>query len=99
MFVDPGRCDLEFMKYRECAYSRCVPVGSAPTGFPETIRKQILCINFADFNKSLKRIFQVPLNQIKILPEADYNYFEQERNPTLLNAQLDDFLQRTLRCR
>ena len=27
MFVSGSRCALEFLKYRECAYARCVPVG------------------------------------------------------------------------
>ncbi len=28
-FVDPSRADLEFLKYTECAYAGCLPVGTA----------------------------------------------------------------------
>jgi len=33
MFLSPSRCGLEFLKYSECAYARCVPVGVPPNSF------------------------------------------------------------------
>jgi len=41
-FVDPSRANLEFLKYSECAYAGCVPVGSPATSLPPAAQRLIL---------------------------------------------------------
>jgi hypothetical protein len=41
-FVDPSRADLEFLKYTECAYAGCVPVGQPAASLPAAARQLVL---------------------------------------------------------
>ncbi|MGO9931347.1 MAG: hypothetical protein ACLPV8_05995 [Steroidobacteraceae bacterium] len=41
-FVDPSRANLEFLKYTECAYAGCVPVGAPAASLPPEAHKLIL---------------------------------------------------------
>jgi hypothetical protein len=52
-FVDPSRADLEFLKYTECAYAGCVPVG-VPAGSLCAAAGQLV-LDTAGFLKSLRQ--------------------------------------------
>ncbi len=41
-FVCPSRADLEFLKYTECAYAGCAPVGKPASSLPGTAKEQFL---------------------------------------------------------
>ena len=41
-FVDPSRADLEFLKYTECAYAGCVPVGQPAASLPAAARQLVM---------------------------------------------------------
>lgn len=51
-FVDPSRADLEFLKYTECAYAGCVPVGTPASSMSEAA--QALVMDTSSFLKSMK---------------------------------------------
>jgi hypothetical protein len=42
MYVEPSRDRLEFLKYSECAYAGCVPVGRAPATFEPELASLVL---------------------------------------------------------
>ena len=96
MVVSGSRCDLEFLKYRECAYAGCVPVGLAPASFPTELRESVLLIEPARPWQSLKRQLRLPGTEIarraKVFADLQHSY----RNPGLLNRELDRFLHRRL---
>jgi hypothetical protein len=52
-FVDPSRADLEFLKYTECAYAGCVPVGQPAASLPAAARQ--LVMETSRFLKSMKQ--------------------------------------------
>jgi hypothetical protein len=51
-FVDPSRANLEFLKYTECAYAGCVPVG-APAGSLSAAARELV-MDTASFLKSMR---------------------------------------------
>ena len=44
MFLCGSRAGLEFLKYSECAYAGCVPVGIAPASLPDAATKQFISV-------------------------------------------------------
>lgn len=38
MLLCGSRCDIELLKFHECAYAGCLPVGNSPSIFPEEIK-------------------------------------------------------------
>jgi hypothetical protein len=52
LFVCPSRANLEFLKYTECAYAGCVPVGAPATSLPSAAQK--LFLDTASFLKSMR---------------------------------------------
>ena len=97
MFVSPSRCGLEFLKYSECAYARCVPVGKPPLSFSPLLKDLFLELDFDNLTRSLKRIFSIPISELEDLADKYHFHLSQERNPALLNARLDEFLQEVTR--
>jgi hypothetical protein len=51
-FVCPSRANLEFLKYTECAYAGCVPVGVPATSLPLAAQK--LFLDTSHFLKSMR---------------------------------------------
>src|SRR5277367_4466164 len=41
-FVDPSRANLEFLKYTECAYAGCVPVGAPAASLPSAAQQLVM---------------------------------------------------------
>ncbi len=97
MFISPSRCGLEFLKYSECAYAHCVPVGKSPLSFSPQLKKFFIELNFDDLYRSIKRIFSMPVSELEDLSKQYYLTYQQERNPELLNSQLDNFLEEVLK--
>ncbi|BAY33456.1 hypothetical protein NIES2107_53520 [Nostoc carneum NIES-2107] len=92
MFISPSRCGLEFLKYSECAYAHCVPIGKAPLSFSNKLKEYFIDIDFNNFYKSINYIFSIPITELQDIAENYYSALELERNQDVLNSQLDAFL-------
>lgn len=96
MFISPTRCSIELLKYSECAYAKCVPVGKTPTSFSPAMKEPFLEIDFQSINKSVERILSIPLDELSECSNKYYQALQSERNPQLLNDKLDSFLDQSL---
>lgn len=92
MFLSPSKWSLELLKYSECAYAKCVPVGEMPASFSQAMKEPFLEIDFQSINKSVERILSIPLDELSERSDKYYQAFQLERNPQLLNDKLDNFL-------
>jgi len=92
MLIAPSKYELELLKYTECAYARCVPLGMVPKSFSEEVNKFFLLIDFENINRSIKSIFSIPVSELNDLANGYYLALSKERNPDLLNRKLEDFL-------
>ena len=92
MFVSGSRCNLEFLKYRECGYAGSVPVGHAPASFPQELRDCILPLDLSNPGPQLWRYLRLPAGELDQRAARFAQLQRQLRNPAALNAQLDDFL-------
>ncbi len=97
MFISPSRCGLEFLKYSECAYARCVPVGKAPLSFSPKLKESFLEIDFDNLYQSIRYIFSIPVSELEDISKNYYLTFQKERNPELLNSLLDEFLDEVIK--
>ena len=93
MFLEPSRCNLEFLKYTECAYAHCVPVGKIPNSFTQAMKKSFFELDFSHLYSSIKRLFLIPNSELFERSRDYYLAMEHERNPAILNTNLDSFLQ------
>lgn len=89
MFISPSRCCLEFLKYSECANARCVPVGQAPNSFSDRLRQSFISMDLDRLHYAFRQLFSMPLDELQAIADQYYLAMAEERNPTLLNAQLD----------
>lgn len=92
MFISPSYCGLEFMKYRECAYAKTVPIGKIPYSFSDRLKEPFLEIDFDHVFSSLMRIFSLPIDELEDRASQYYSAFAAERNSEILNKKLDHFL-------
>lgn len=89
-FVDPSRADLEFLKYTECAYAGCVPVGAPASSLDP--QAQRLVLETATFLKSMRDAAAI----------RDHDHFEraleyrsimrESRQAEELRARLETFV-------
>ncbi|HEY9662245.1 MAG TPA: hypothetical protein V6C65_27635, partial [Allocoleopsis sp.] len=96
MFISPSRCCLEFLKYSECANARCVPIGQPPKSFSDRLRQSFMRLNFEQLHRSLRRLFSMPLDELQAMADQYHQAMVEERNPVLLNAQLDAWVNETI---
>jgi len=97
MFISPSRCGLELLKYSECAYAHCVPLGKAPRSFSNKLKEYFIELNFDKLAKSIKYIFSLPESELKDIVENYYFTLKQERRPDILNYHIDDFLNEVIK--
>ena len=93
MFISPTRCKLELLKYSECAYARCVPIGRMPSSFSKKMKEPFIEVNLNFPRFSLNRIFSIPIDELIDRSNKYYSAFSQERNPDLLNKKVDNFFE------
>jgi hypothetical protein len=84
---------LEFLKYGECAYARCVPVGKTPESFTARMRAPFVELDFDHLHRSIRRLFSMPDSELAARAQDYYAAMEADRNPAVLNARLDGFLE------
>jgi hypothetical protein len=87
-YLCPSRCRLEFIKYRECAYAGCCPVGVMPRTMSSELASLIVPLDWQDYQA--KRDFWLGMSRYE-LKEKAWAYREamrRERDPQLLRTQL-----------
>jgi len=90
-FVDPSRANLEFLKYTECAYAGCVPVGAPAGSLPAAAQQQIM--ETARFLKSMR---QPAASRNRGHFEAALAYravISESLNSAEIRARLESFVQ------
>ncbi len=90
MLLCPGRCNIEFMKFNECAYAGCIPVGLPPNSYPEDIKNLFLKLRLSNFYSDLLNIFLTKNKSHNVKKLRDY--LSKTHDPNLLNAHLITFV-------
>lgn len=93
MLVSPSRAGLEFLKYNECAYAGCLPVGIPPDTYPEQIKELFFYVDPGKLTTSLLRLLILPDKQIQERVQAFRNFLRQTRSPEVLNQTFLDFIE------
>ena len=93
MYIGASRCNLEFMKYSECAYAGCIPVGHVPGTFNDELRKFVQPVDNRRLHKSLVKIFSMPQKEQHEIAAGYRKAFAAQRDPVLLNEKFITFLQ------
>jgi hypothetical protein len=94
MYLGASRCNLEFMKYSECAYAGCIPVGYFPGTFNEKLKKYVIPIDNNNLSKSLIKLFSIPQKELVEIAAGYRKEFSMLRDPNLLNEKFYTFLER-----
>jgi hypothetical protein len=89
-FVDPSRADLEFLKYTECAYAGCVPVGAPASSLSDAAQKLVL--DTASFLKSTREPPAVRNRGHFERAHAYRSVMSQIRRADELRARLETFV-------
>jgi hypothetical protein len=86
-FLDPSRYRVELMKFLECAYAGCVPIGALPSTLEEIVESHFLSSQgrWAD----LRDATRMPEEQIRGLASGYRAAMRRERDAALLDAALD----------
>jgi hypothetical protein len=90
MFVSPSMYKVELLKYNECAYAGCIPVGFPPDNYPEEIKKLFILPNFSirGFPKFAMDLIKSDFSTVKTYRE----YLSATRNKYHLNDKLREFI-------
>ncbi len=88
MYLDPSRESLEFLKYSECAYAGCVPVGRAPVTFPPELRESVLPLEAAHLRRDLRQLAATASAACEQTASLYRERLRRARDPDLLNAEL-----------
>jgi hypothetical protein len=87
-YLCPSRCRLEFIKYRECAYAGCCPVGAAPGTMTGELSDLIVPLDWQDYRAKRDRWLAMSPNDLKNRALAYREAMRRERDPQLLRSQL-----------
>ena len=90
-FVDPSRADLEFLKYTECAYAGCLPVGTPAASLPAAAQQLVL-----ETSRFLRSMRQPAASRNSGHFEAALAYraiMSKSRNSGEIRARLESFVQ------
>jgi len=90
MLLCPSRCRIEFLKFYECVYAGCIPVGVPPDSYPEEIKSQFKQLGPESFYKDLLKIF-FQEHDNDIISQLR-NYLYSTRNPEALNNIFKSFI-------
>jgi hypothetical protein len=94
-FVDPSRANLEFLKYTECAYAGCLPVGTPAASLPAAAQQLVL-----ETPRFLKSMRQPAAARNSGHFEAALAYravMSKSRNSGEMRARLQSFVQSNFR--
>lgn len=90
MLLCPSRCFIELLKFNECAYAGCIPVGIAPDSYPTEIKHVFLKLDLGDFYSRLFSIILGRYDAGKV--ETLREYLRATRNPKVLNEAFKKFI-------
>lgn len=96
MYLEPSRDSLEFLKYSECAYAGCVPIGRAPDAFPAKLRELILPLESANLRQDLRRLSAIPQSACVDAARTYREQLKRHRDPHVMNLALVAHWQRQL---
>ena len=96
MYLEPSRDSLEFLKYSECAYAGCLPVGRAPDAFPAELRELILPLESTNLRQDLHRLSVMPHSACVDAARTYREQLKRHRDPRALNLALVAHWQRQL---
>ena len=65
MFLCPSRSNVEFLKYRECAYAGCMPVGLAPNTLPSEAMNAFFTITPQCFSAKLALLARMDISEVR----------------------------------
>lgn len=94
MYLEPSRDRLEFLKYSECAYAGCVPVGRAPDTLPAGLRELILPLESSNLRRDLRRLSAMTPSACMDAARTYREQFRRHRDPDAMNLELVDHWQR-----
>ena len=95
LFLDPSRYGVELMKYTECAYAGCVPIGAVPRSLVLAVAACFVeCEGRA---RELWRAVRMPIDEMVAIARAYRLAMRAERDPGRLNAEVDEQVGRVLR--
>jgi hypothetical protein len=83
-FLCPGRCHVEFIKYRECAYAGCAPVGAAPRTMCDDLAKLIIPIDWNSYKEKRDALLGMSAQALFERAKAYREKLSEVRNPDLL---------------
>lgn len=87
-YLCPSRCHLEFLKYRECAYAGCCPVGAAPGTMSPELAGLIVLLDWQDYRAKRNRWLGMSSAELKERAQGYREAMRKERDPASLRSQL-----------
>lgn len=94
MYLEPSRDRLEFLKYSECAYAGCVPVGRVPSEFPPELSELVLPLEAGNLRQDLRRLATLEPAACSDAARLYRERLKRARDPQRLNAHLFTHWQR-----
>lgn len=88
MYVEPGRDGLEFLKYSECAYAGCVPIGRPALSLPAAARAVIQRFESESFVADFDAVVNLSEAKCEEISLIYRESLRRHRSPLLLNEQL-----------
>ncbi len=92
--LDPSRYGVELMKYTECAYAGCVPIGQVPPSLEAIVGRAFVRSDGRTLD--LLRAVRRPLDERRALAAAYREALRAARDPARLDAALDEALREIL---
>lgn len=89
MYLCPSRCGIELLKYRECAYAGCMPVGLAPDSLPKEAIDAFIPITPQCFSANLKLIASMNPSEVRERAQVYRNAMRSHRMPEDLLRKID----------
>lgn len=93
MLLCPSRCDIEFLKFNECVYAGCLPVGLAPDSYPDHIKALFLQLRPKSLVKDILKIIFSRHKQNVI--HKLRSFLQETRSPEELNKKLKQNIENT----
>lgn len=90
MLMCPTKFHLELLKFNECAYAGCIPVGLPPDSYPQSVKDVFLSLGAEHFLKDIFNIF-FKKHSPQIVATLR-NFLHKTRNPDVLNNNLKRFI-------
>lgn len=88
MLLCPGRLSFEYLKYSECAYGGCIPIGKKPSSFKDLPNEYFFDIDEDNIRASLKKLFSLDKNYLENIAIGYRSWMQSNRSPEHLTSLL-----------